>query len=146
MATPFSDVFKKFLNKITDPQLLSLPNDNLESIMTDYMESGITRFRKCKQNLKDYDETNQQFNITLTLEEIEILTLWMLYEYHNQNIMRIELLKQSLSSKDYQQYSQANHLNALLSLRMTLQEDVNKMMKYYTYDNNDLTGLKNNEN
>jgi hypothetical protein len=146
MATPFSDVFKKFLNKITDSQLLSLPNDNLESIMTDYMESAIIRFRNCKQNLQDYDETNQQFNITLTLEEIEILTLWMLYEYHNQNIMRIELLKQSLSSKDYQQYSQANHLNALLSLQMTLKDDANKMMKDYSYYNNDLTGLTNNGN
>lgn len=144
MATPFSTVFQRFLNKITDSQLASLPTANLESIMTDYLQSSIVRFRKCKQDIKTFDLTNQQFNVDLSLEEIEILSLWMVYEYHNQNIMRIELLKQSLSNKDYAMYSQANHLDSLMSLRNAISSDAYKMMNFYSYDNNDLTGLKNN--
>lgn len=146
MATPFSNVFKRFLNKITDSQLLSIPTDNLDSIMTTFLESAIVRFRNCKHNLNDFDEDLQQFNSDLTLEETEILSLFMLFEYLNQNIMRIELIKQSLSSKDYAQYSQAAHLNALLSLSDKLNADANRMLKYYSYNSNDLTGLKNNEN
>jgi hypothetical protein len=146
MATPFSKVFQRFLNKITDSDLASLPTGNLESIMTDFLQSSIVRFRKCKQNIKDFDLVLQQFNIELSMEEIEILANWMKYEWLNQQVNRIELLKQSLSSKDYAMYSQANHLNALLALRDVTIKDVYTLMKYYSYDNNDLSGLSNHGN
>jgi hypothetical protein len=146
MATPFDSIFQRFLNKVTDSQLASLPTENLESIMTEFLQSAIVRFRKCKQDLKNFDLNTQQFNADLTLEEIEILSLWMVYEWLNQQINRIELLKQSLSSKDYAMYSQANHLQALTSLRQITQNDVYTLMKYYSYDNNDLTGLVGNGN
>ena len=141
--TPFSTVFQRFLNKISDQNLASLPTNNLESIMGDYLQSSVVRFRKCKQNIKDFDLNLQQFNVDLSLEEIEILSLWMKFEWINQQINRIELLKQSLSSKDYAMYSQANHLSAMLSLREVTMSDVNTLMKYYSYDNNDLSELSN---
>jgi hypothetical protein len=146
MATPFQTVFQRFLNKITDSDLAALPQTNLESIMTDYLQSSIVRFRKCKQNLENYNLTSMQFNIDLTLTEIEILAFWMKFEWLDQQINRIELLRQSLSSKDYAMYSQANHLNSLISLREITSTDVYKLMKYYSYDNNDLTGLVGNGN
>lgn len=146
MSTPFNTVFQRFLNKITDSNLSSLPQSNLESIMTDYLQSGIVRFRQCKQDLKNYDLNLQQFNIDLSLEETEILANWMKYEWLEQQVNRIELVKQSMSSKDFAMYSQANHLQALLSLRDATIKDVRMLMKYYSYDNNDLTGLKNHGN
>lgn len=144
--TPFSTVFQRFLNKVTDQNLASLPSENLESIMTDYLQSSVVRFRKCKQDIKNIDITNQQFNVNLTLEEIEILANWMVYEWTNQQVYKVELLRQSLSSKDYAMYSQANHLQALLSLRESTKKDVHSLMSYYSYDNSDLTGLVGNGN
>lgn len=141
--TPFSTVFQRFLNKITDSNLASLLPDTLDSIMGDYLQSSIVRFRKCKNNIQDFDLTLQQFNVDLSLEEIEILALWMLNEWTNQQIYSIELLKQSLSSKDYAMYSQANHLSAMLSLREVTLRDVHSLMNYYSYDNNDLSELSN---
>lgn len=146
MATSFETVFQGFLNKITDSDLASLPQTNLESIMTTYLKSSIVRFRKCKNNLQDYDETLKQFNVNLSLTEIEILANWMKFEWLNQQINRIELLRQSLSSKDYAMYSQANHLNSLISLREVISKDVLNLMKYYSYDNNDLSELSNHGN
>jgi hypothetical protein len=64
--TPFTDVFQRFLNKVTDSNLASLLPDTLESIMTEYLRSAIVRFRKCKQNLQDFDVDLQQFNVDLT--------------------------------------------------------------------------------
>lgn len=141
--TPFSTVFQRFLNKITDSNLASLLPDTLDSIMVEYLQTAIVRFRKCKQNIKDFDLDLMQFNVDLSLEEIEILALWMLYEWTNQQIYSIELLKQSLSSKDYAMYSQANHLSAMLSLREVTLRDVHSLMNYYSYDNNDLSELSN---
>jgi hypothetical protein len=146
MTTSFQTVYQRFLNKITDSDLASLPQTNLESIMSEYLQSSIVRFRKCKSDIKNFDLALQQFNVDLSIEEIEILSLWMKLEWLDQQINRIELLRQSLSSKDYAMYSQANHLSSLLSLRDTTLRDVQTLMKYYSYDNNDLTELSNHGN
>lgn len=143
MATPFNTVFQRFLNKITDSDLASLPQTNIESIMSEYLQSSIVRFRKCKKDIKNFDLVAQQFNVDLSMEEIEILSLWMKFEWLDQQINRIELLRQSLSSKDYAMYSQANHLQALIGLRSITSNDVHSLMSYYSYDNNDLTELSN---
>ena len=144
--TSFDTVFKKFLNKVTDSDLASLLPDTIDSIMITFLQSAIVRFRKCKQNLEDYDLVLKQFNIDLTLTEIEILSNWMKLEWLDQQVNRIELLRQSLSSKDYAMYSQANHLSSLISLKDSTLRDVQTLMKYYSYDNNDLTELSNHGN
>jgi hypothetical protein len=144
--TSFDTVFKRFLNKVTDSDLASLLPDTIDSIMITFLQSAIVRFRKCKQNLEDYDLVLKQFNVDLTLTEIEILSNWMKLEWLDQQVNRIELLRQSLSSKDYAMYSQANHLSSLISLRDSTLRDVQTLMKYYSYDNNDLTELSNHGN
>jgi hypothetical protein len=146
MSTPFNVVFQRFLNKVTDSNLASLPTENLESIMTEFLQSSIVRFRKCKKDIKNLDLVMQQFNVDLSFDEIEILANWMKFEWLDQQVNRIELLRQSLSSKDFAMYSQANHLQALITLRKTTDADVRLLMKYYSYDNTDLSGLSNHGN
>jgi hypothetical protein len=146
MSTSFDTVFQRFLNKVTDSDLASLLPDTIDSIMISFLQSAIVRFRKCKQNLEDYDLVLMQFNIDLSLTEIEILANWMRLEWLDQQVNRIELLRQSLSSKDYAMYSQANHLSSLISLREATFKDVLTLMKYYSYDNNDLSELSNHGN
>lgn len=142
MATPFSTLFQRFLNKITDSELASLPTVNLESIMTDYLQSSITRFRKCQQNLDDFNLDTQTFNISLTLDEIEILTNWMKYDWVDQQVNRIELLRQSLSNKDYAMYSQANHLDKMMLLKWQIYNETNQMITDYTYNFGKLDDLR----
>jgi hypothetical protein len=146
MATSFQVVYQRFLNKITDSNLASLPTTNLESIMLDYLQSSIVRFRKCKQDIKNIDIDSQQFNVDLNLDEIEILASWMVYHWTIPQINSLELLRQRMSLKDFASTSQANHLQALLALRDVTSKDVYTLMKYYSYDNNDLTGLAGNGN
>lgn len=142
MATPFSVLYQKFLNKITDYDLNSLPQVNLESIMFGFLESSIPRFRKCKNNLNDYDKTLQQFNSDLSIDEIEIMANWMKYQWLDQQVMRIELLKQSLSSKDFSMYSQANHLDKVTLLKEQIYVETNQMIVDYSYDFGQLDQLR----
>lgn len=141
MSTPFTDIFDLFLSKITDSQMLSMSQTDLEDQMYNFLISSIPRFRTCKQSL-DYDSVNRTFNVDLTIDEKEILSQWMLYNYLDQNIFRIELLKQSLSSKDYALYSQAQHIKELLDLRKNIYDDVNQMIIDYGYYFGEVGDLK----
>lgn len=134
MSTSFEDVYQTFLNKITDSDLANLPTENLDSIMTNYLKSSIVRFRKCQKDLNQYDFTTMQFNVDLYLDEIEILANWMVYGWLDQQINRLELLRQSVSSKDFAMYSQAAHLDKMLTLKRNLYVETNQMITDYTYD------------
>lgn len=134
MSTSFDIIKKRFLNKITDPDLASLLPDTIDSILAEFLESAIVRFQKCYKDINDYDTTLQQFNVDLNQVEIEILANWMVYEWTNQHTMRAELLQQSMSSKDYTMYSQANHLDKMLLLKQQLYVETNQMILDYSYD------------
>lgn len=131
--TPFSDIFQRFFNKVTDSDLALLPQENLDSIMQQFLQSAIVRFQKCKKDVNNIDTVNQTFNVLLNSVEIEILANWMKYEWIDQQTNRIELLKQSLSSKDYAMYSQANHLDKLLTLKQQVYLENNQMIIDYSY-------------
>ena len=132
--TPFDTIKKRFLNKITDPDLASLLPDTIDSILNEYLNSAIVRFQKCKKDINNFDSVLQQFADDLNQVEIEILANWMVYEWASQQVYRVELLRQSLSSKDYAMYSQANHLDKMLLLKQQLYIETNQMILDYSYD------------
>lgn len=142
MATSFSLVIKRFLNKINDPDLLSILPENLDSILTDFLISATVRFPQCKKDLNDMDIDAQQFNVDLNNTEIEIISKWMVFEWIDQQINRVELFRQSLSSKDYAMYSQANHLDKMLLLRQQLYSETNQMVTDYSYHYGNVDGLR----
>jgi hypothetical protein len=142
MATSFEIIFKRFFNKVTDPDLASLLPDTIDSIITEFLKSATTHFQKCYQDINDFDETLQQFNVDLNQVEIEILASWMIYEWTGQQVYTASLWKQSLSSKDYAMYSQANHLDKVKDLRQQLYNETNQMITDYTYDFGKLDELR----
>jgi hypothetical protein len=141
MATPFSDIYDSFLTKIDDTTLLSLPTEDLEDIMFNWLISSVTLFQKCTKNLSDYDKNLQQFNQDLDITEIEILSTWMKYNYLDKQVYKETLLKQSLSSKDYAMYSQANHLQQLINLKELTYREANKKVMDYLFNHTDFGDL-----
>lgn len=141
MATPYEIVDNSFLNKITDDILLSLLPEDIESLLDKYRVSASIKFKQCKK-LGDKDNDLRVFNQDLTDEEVEILSNLMVLEWLKPQINSIELLKQSLTTKDYKFYSQANHLETLQKLRSETQSEINKLIVSYTYSTNTLNNLK----
>jgi hypothetical protein len=142
LSTSFDIVKKRFLNKITDPDLASLLPDTIDSILYEYIQSAIVRFQKCKKDINNFDSVTQTFADDLNQVEIEILANWMVYEWASQQVYRVELLRQSLSSKDYAMYSQANHLDKMLLLKQQLYVETNQMILDYTYDSGKIDDLR----
>jgi len=140
MATSYEVVDNKFLGKITDDYLLSLELADLQKLLDGYRESANVKFKKCSK-VSDRDENLRQYNQTLTDEEIEILANLMVIEWLRPKINSIELLKQSMSTKDFRIYSQANHLKELQQLKKDTESETNRLIVSYTYSSADLDDL-----
>jgi hypothetical protein len=78
MATTYETIYNRALSKITDYEFAALPEYDLEDVLHGYLLSSIAKFRKCKNDLKDRDEENKQFNVDLEDEEIEILSIMIM--------------------------------------------------------------------
>ncbi len=141
MSTPYSVIDSSFLNKITDDLLLTIDEEDLEQIIDMFRISASIKFKQCSK-LTDRDEENRKYNSTLTDEEIEILANLMVLEWLKQRINSIEVLKQTMSTRDYNFYSQANHIESLLKLRKDTNLEVDRLIVSYTYSENNLDDLR----
>ena len=132
MGTPFTELYENVLTKIKDHALYNLDENEVFDILSDYLRSAIVAFIVCKQNLSD--RTKEAFNVKLTDVEIEILTNYMVIEYIDSNFIRIAtLLKQSLPSKDFNAFSQANHLDKMTELREMYRRNNETLLVRYSW-------------
>lgn len=135
--TKVNDIYDNFLSKITDYTLLSAntTNEDIDDLLFAYLKSSIVRFYRCKNSLEIImNETSEKtFTVELHPFEIEVLTSLMLVEYLKPQLLASELLRQSLSDKDFKIYSQANQLRELKALYKTMRTESGKMITEYTY-------------
>lgn len=139
MATAYETIYNRALAKIQDFELAALPEFDLEEMLHGWMISAISKFRKCKSDLKDRDEENKTFNIDLEDEEIEILSIMIVREHLSPQLHSTLLTQQIFSGKEQNYYSQAAHMRELLEMDNNLKLEAQKLMRDYTYQN-DLRG------
>lgn len=133
MATPFSDVYDHFLSNITDYSLASLDDVTLENNMKKWLLNAIVNYPNATNDIANYDDVLNQFNVDLNNTEKVILGKLMTIEYINPFIVDETLLKQSLNSKDYRAFSPANHLKSLHEVKEVLNKDVSLMISRSSY-------------
>ena len=136
--TYFEDVYEFFLSKIKSYDLAELTEDEIKEELNSLIKLALPKCTVFKGKVK-IDLDNESFVVkgkdSLSLEEMEILSLAMLLQYISPLIARDENLKQTLSSKDFSSTSQANHLEKLLILKKSIDADLNYAMNSYTFGN-----------
>ena len=137
MATPYEKIFKRFILSIKDTDLVQLSEEDIKELLMDWLDGSVSKFNyACKQDLlENKDDVLEQFNIDLTLEEIDILVLLMKVEWLSPNINNTSLMKQHLSSKDFNLFSPANQLNANSDLYRKAKKDADNAITLYSYMN-----------
>ncbi|WP_270504441.1 hypothetical protein [Paraclostridium sordellii] len=135
--TNIEKVYETFLSIIDDYTWLEIDKDIILKLMRNYLDSSIASFDVCKKDLIIDDLGN--FKENLTPLEIKILSRLMLLEYLNPKIIREENLRQSVTTKDYNDFSKANLLKNLIQLKQFYEEDVDKLIIDYDYQ--DFEGL-----
>ena len=157
MGTLFSNVYNRFLNKITDDMYLELtpqdtmrdlqnliigaipgfefPRKNLmaytietkEILKDDIQENDFVLREEDKKVLVDYS----RFDEELTEEEMNILAILMMQVWVQRQVTSIENTRMKYSGADFKMTSQANHLSKLLSLSTEVRRDSLHMQRLY---------------
>lgn len=133
MATPYSKIYDRALAKITDYDLAFLPDDDFRFMLRGWLNSSISKFRKCASDLSDRDDELEIFNIDLVDEEIEILALLIVCEWLEPQVNSVALTHQMFGGKEEKYYSQASHLAELKALRDETRTEARKLMRDYTF-------------
>lgn len=133
MATPYSKIYDRTLAKITDYDLAFLPDADIQYMLRGWLDSAISKFRKCASDLSNRDDELSTFNIDLVDEEIEILALLMVCEWLEPQVNSVTLTHQMFGGKEEKFYAQANQLAELKALRDDTRTEARKLMRDYTY-------------
>lgn len=131
--TTYDMVYDRFLSKITDYELSALTTPDLETQLLKYLKSGITDFKYSTKDLTNRNDTTKTFNIELTGLEQEILAKFMLVNWINPQILRLENLRNSLGNRDFQIFSPSAFLDKLTLLKTTLLNEAVEDMVFYYY-------------
>lgn len=134
MNTTFQEIYDLFLSKITTYEFFNKDGEFDEDLMNEtlinLLKNAKIKCRKIKQ--VKLDEVLNQFDRELSEIEIDLLSTAMLYCWTLPKVNDIEKLKGHLNSKDYQQYSEANHLEKLLNLKDSNKKDLDHMLIEYS--------------
>lgn len=133
MATSYEEIYNLASNKITDPEIAFLSQEDIEELFHGYLISAIPKFRKCKNDLSNRDDELRQFNVDLLDVEKEILAILVAREWLQPQLYSALLTKQVFSDKEQKYYSQSSHISELRALDETLKIEAQKLSRDYTY-------------
>jgi hypothetical protein len=136
MATSYEIVYDRFVQKITDFNILDLDDYSLDNMLDGWLKSAIVRTRKCEHDLSLRDDETQEFTEDLSDLEIELLALGMVDAWVTPMLNSTELTLQFLGGKEEKFYSQSQQMAELRNIKKENSLEMNRLHNYYTYTNN----------
>ena len=116
MPTTFEEIYNQFLSKIIDYDYLTLTKEEKIILMSTRLKSALAKFRAKKRNI-EADYVLHEFNRELDDLEIEAIALWLIYEWITPKINNVEMFEHRLNTKEFQGFSEANHLKEMQQIR-----------------------------
>ena len=125
MGTAFTEVYNRFLGKITDDMYMELTPEDTVRDLRNLLIDAIPGFEFPRKDLSKYTlddttgnvlEETSSFDVELTSEEINILAILMMIGWTQRQVTSIENTRMKYSGSDFKFTSQANHLSKLLTL------------------------------
>ena len=163
--TPFSIIYDSFLSKITDDLYMELTELDTFSMLQELLLSAIPKFEFPRVDLNNYElldiedqitykgiESENQlvsgiiyssgyFNCRLNIEEINILSTYMIVEWLGQQLASIENVRLKYSGSDFKFTSQANHLQKVLVLKKDYEREGFHLQRLYKRRKKDSNGI-----
>ena len=131
--TPYTAIYNRFLQRISDYDLPYLSEEELESTLCEYLSSAIVRFTRPTSDLSQRDDELRTFLVDLEDYEQVVLSLFMVEAWLSPRIDSTLLTNQMFSGKEEKYFSQAAHLSTLMALRDSCVNDAKKLIRDNSY-------------
>ena len=139
--TTFDTIFKTFFSKITDDMYMELSYEETVPMCIELMENSLHWFEFPRVNIYDYSLELQEYNIDLTIEEINIIATYMVVEWLGQQLASVELARMKYSGPDFKFTSQANHMHKLTNLQKEYERKGFHLQRLYKRRKADANGI-----
>ena len=138
MGTPYEKVYSRFLNSMTDFNLVELDDYTFNEMLKGWLHSAVVKTRT-STNISCDDE-NEAFNSDLTDLDIELIAMGMRLAWLDQRINSTEYTNLFVGGKEEKFYSPSSQLSELRALRADTLREMQQLYTYDTYVNNDYFG------
>ena len=158
MATTYSSIYDEFLDKITDPDLLLLADDDIEDIKRAHLEYAV---KKCKRYVTDCNLDNRTvvdvepsdpsynvdkpyddaFEDNLPDEVVVLLTEYMVESWLKPYLNNADLLRLHMNTKDFNTTSPANLVEKIGARYDEARHRARSLRNEYTYIANNVSSL-----
>lgn len=150
--TKFQDVFNIFFSKITDDMYMEFTKQDTEKIVEQLLMNAIPMFEFPRVDITVYHEEEgvdsqgklvfyKVFDNNLTQEEQNILAIYMVSSWIDQQLASVELTRMKYSGADFKFTSQANHMQKLLQLKKDYQRQGFHLQRLYKRRIKDTNGV-----
>ena len=139
--TLFTKVYDAFFRKITEDMYMELTKEDTESMVQELLLSALSWFEFPRVDINDYDLAKGCFNVALSLDEINIISTYMVKEWLGQQLASVENTRMKYSGSDFKFTSQANHMAKLKNLVETYKQEGFHLQRLYKRRKKDANGI-----
>lgn len=136
------DVYDRAIFRFMDYDFMRMDIDSREQILDRYLLSAIGDIKVIIPEMMEYDAYDKEFLNDLDDEVIELLALGLDYYWFSAKVQNSELLRNSLSTKDFTYFSPANLMRELRNVRNDLKAEYKSAVTIYSYNHGDFDALK----
>lgn len=134
------DVFTKdFLSKISEYDLMELPEESRQEIVDGYMKRAINAFNKiCTYDLNSTrDDDTRTFTVDIEVADLDeiadIVSEGMVVQWLKPFLNKQELLENVLNTKDFSTFSPGGMLEKVRASYQEAQREFKQAMLHYSY-------------
>lgn len=131
--TPYDTIYNRFLASVSDYKLARLDVIDLESNLELWLNKAIAHYTNPSKSIAERDDISKAFSGDLNDTEIEAIVKYMVMTYVDTYLMREEYLGEALVSKDYRQFSPANKIKELGSLKESIRKEAVSLVSKNSY-------------
>lgn len=142
MATTFESIYARCRGRIRDYDKEGYTDEMFAAAEKDLLQAAIDDFVDiCVQDLTDYDEELEEFNITLSRKEQSILALSMIVHWLEPYVYNSDALKNAMSTKDFTVFSPSKLLEQMKDLLQQSERKLKAEMNGYSFKVNKVSSL-----
>ena len=139
--TTFKEIYDSFLGKITDDMFLELTQEDTEKMSFELFEKALHFFEFPRVDIYDYNVELEEYNITLSREEINIISTYMVVCWLGQQLASVENVRMKYSGSDFKFTSQANHMAKIQAMRKEYEREGFHLQRLYKRRKADEKGI-----